>query len=144
MTDYKEEKLLVAGRHRTSAVNSGAIKALTRWDFSSYPESYPCGTRAGLGTRVIRGEMRCKPAIAAEKIGEPGRAMTISPTVTRVGSHSLRAGDGQCRFASMSVSLKSLGIDRLGVEERIALVEEIWDNTAADSAAVPLTTPQRG
>ncbi len=44
----------------------------------------------------------------------------------------------------MSVSLKSLGIDRLGVEERIALVEEIWDNTAADSAAVPLTTPQRG
>jgi putative addiction module component (TIGR02574 family) len=43
----------------------------------------------------------------------------------------------------MSVSLKSLGIDRLGVEERIALVEEIWDSIAADSAAVPLTTPQR-
>jgi putative addiction module component (TIGR02574 family) len=42
----------------------------------------------------------------------------------------------------MSVSLKSLGIDRLGVEERIALVEEIWDSIA-DSAAVPLTTPQR-
>jgi putative addiction module component (TIGR02574 family) len=43
----------------------------------------------------------------------------------------------------MSVSLKSLGIDRLGVEERIALVEEIWESIAADSAAVPLTTPQR-
>jgi len=43
----------------------------------------------------------------------------------------------------MSVSLKSLGIDRLGVEERIALVEEIWDSIAADSAAVSLTTPQR-
>jgi len=43
----------------------------------------------------------------------------------------------------MSVSLKSLGIDRLGVEERIALVEEIWNSIAADSAAVPLTTPQR-
>ncbi len=43
----------------------------------------------------------------------------------------------------MAVSLKSLGIDRLGVEERIALVEEIWDSIAADSAAVPLTAPQR-
>ncbi len=43
----------------------------------------------------------------------------------------------------MSVSLKSLGIDRLGVDERIALVEEIWDSIAAESAAVPLTTPQR-
>ncbi len=69
--------------------------------------------------------------------------MTISPTVNRVGSHSLRAGDGQCRFPSMSVSLKSPGIDRLGVEERIALVEEIWDSIATDSAAVPLTIPQR-
>ncbi|TLZ31503.1 MAG: hypothetical protein E6K25_06575 [Gammaproteobacteria bacterium] len=27
--------------------------------------------------------------------------------------------------------------------QRIALVEEIWDSIAADSAAVPLTTPQR-
>jgi putative addiction module component (TIGR02574 family) len=43
----------------------------------------------------------------------------------------------------MSVSLKSLGIDRLGVEERIALLEEIWDSIAADSAAVPVTAPQR-
>ena len=39
--------------------------------------------------------------------------------------------------------MKSLGIDRLGIEERIALVEEIWDSIAADSAAVPLTTSQR-
>ncbi len=43
----------------------------------------------------------------------------------------------------MAVSLKSLGIDRLGVEDRIALVEEIWDSIVADSAAVPLTAPQR-
>ena len=35
----------------------------------------------------------------------------------------------------MSVSLKSLGIDRLGVEERIALVEEIW--TASPPTAQP-------
>ena len=43
----------------------------------------------------------------------------------------------------MAVSLKSLGIDRLGVEERLALVEELWDSIAADSAVVPLTEAQR-
>ena len=43
----------------------------------------------------------------------------------------------------MSVSLKSLGIDRLGIEDRLELVEQIWDSIAADSAAVPLTDPQR-
>ena len=42
----------------------------------------------------------------------------------------------------MAVSLKSLGIDALGVEERLALVGEIWDSIAADSAAVPLTLEQ--
>lgn len=43
----------------------------------------------------------------------------------------------------MAVSISSLGIDRLGVEERLALVEELWDSIAADSAAVPLTDAQR-
>ena len=43
----------------------------------------------------------------------------------------------------MSASVKSLGIDRLPVEERLALVEEIWDSIAADSGAVPLTDAQR-
>lgn len=43
----------------------------------------------------------------------------------------------------MAVSLKTLGIDHLGIEERLALVEEIWDSIAADSAAVPLTQAQR-
>lgn len=43
----------------------------------------------------------------------------------------------------MAVSLKSLGIERLGIEERLTLVEEIWDSIAADSAAVPLTQAQR-
>ncbi|MGH8643841.1 MAG: addiction module protein [Gammaproteobacteria bacterium] len=42
----------------------------------------------------------------------------------------------------MSVSVKSLGIDRLGIEERLALVEELWDSIAADSAAIPLTDAQ--
>lgn len=43
----------------------------------------------------------------------------------------------------MNVSLKSLGINRLSVEERLALVEELWDSIAEDSAAVPLTDAQR-
>ena len=43
----------------------------------------------------------------------------------------------------MSVTIKSLGIDRLGVEEKLSLVEEIWDSIAADSANVPLTDAQR-
>ena len=43
----------------------------------------------------------------------------------------------------MAVSLKSLGIERLGIEERLTLVEELWDSIAADSRAVPLTETQR-
>lgn len=42
----------------------------------------------------------------------------------------------------MAVSLKTLGIDRLGVEDRLALVEELWDSIAADSSALPLTPEQ--
>jgi len=40
----------------------------------------------------------------------------------------------------MSASLKTLGIERLSVEERISLVEEIWDSIAE---ATPLTDAQR-
>lgn len=47
------------------------------------------------------------------------------------------------RVSLMSASLKSLGIDRLSVEERLALVEELWDSIAKESAALPLTDAQR-
>lgn len=40
----------------------------------------------------------------------------------------------------MSASLKTLGIERLSVEERISLVEEIWESIAE---ATPLTEAQR-
>lgn len=43
----------------------------------------------------------------------------------------------------MAISIKTLGIDRLGIQERLDLVEEIWDTIAADSRDVPLTNPQR-
>jgi putative addiction module component (TIGR02574 family) len=40
-------------------------------------------------------------------------------------------------------SIKSLGIVRLPVEERLILVEKIWDSIAAESAAAQLTDTQR-
>ncbi|MGH8701589.1 MAG: addiction module protein [Burkholderiales bacterium] len=43
----------------------------------------------------------------------------------------------------MGVSVKSLGIDRLNVDERLALVEEIWASICADAKAFPLTAEQR-
>lgn len=39
----------------------------------------------------------------------------------------------------MNVSAKSLGIDKLPVEERIALIGEIWDSVSADAGALPLS-----
>ena len=43
----------------------------------------------------------------------------------------------------MGVSVKTLGIDRLDVDERLALVEEIWATICADAKAFPLTDAQR-
>ncbi len=43
----------------------------------------------------------------------------------------------------MNASIKSLGIDRLDIEDRLKLVEEIWDSIAADSDALHLTEAQR-
>ena len=40
----------------------------------------------------------------------------------------------------MSVSIKSLGIERLSVAERLVLVEELWDSIAE---ATPVTDTQR-
>lgn len=39
--------------------------------------------------------------------------------------------------------MKALGLDRLSVEERLQLVEEIWESIAADSRALPLTETQK-
>jgi len=43
----------------------------------------------------------------------------------------------------MSVTLKSLGIDQLPVEERLVLVEDVWDSIASEHATLPLTDAQR-
>lgn len=43
----------------------------------------------------------------------------------------------------MSATIKSLGIDRLGVDERLKLVEEIWETIGAEGESVPITPAQR-
>ena len=43
----------------------------------------------------------------------------------------------------MGASIKALGIDRLGVDERLALVEEIWATICADAKAFPFSDAQR-
>ena len=43
----------------------------------------------------------------------------------------------------MRVSVKTLGIDRLNVDERLALVEEIWASICVDAKGFPRTEQQR-
>jgi putative addiction module component (TIGR02574 family) len=44
---------------------------------------------------------------------------------------------------AMNATVKSLGIDRLVLEERLNLVEEIWDTIGAKDEEIPLTGAQR-
>ncbi len=43
----------------------------------------------------------------------------------------------------MPTTMKDLGIDKLSVDDRIALAEEIWDSVAADVERAPLSEAQR-
>jgi len=43
----------------------------------------------------------------------------------------------------VAISLKELGIDKLDVEDRLALVQEIWDTIAVDSADIPVKKSQQ-
>ena len=43
----------------------------------------------------------------------------------------------------MALTLEALGLDRLSVEERIALVQEIWDSIASEAEQSALTAAQR-
>jgi putative addiction module component (TIGR02574 family) len=46
-----------------------------------------------------------------------------------------------CSVPTMSSSMKKFGIDRLGVDERLALLEEIWESL--DEQHPELTEAQR-
>jgi putative addiction module component (TIGR02574 family) len=43
----------------------------------------------------------------------------------------------------MAVSVRSLGIDKLDVDDPLALVEEIWASIVVDAKSFPLTPAQR-
>jgi putative addiction module component (TIGR02574 family) len=43
----------------------------------------------------------------------------------------------------MSPQLEALGIDKLSIPERLALVQEIWDSIATEVEQAPLTEAQR-
>lgn len=43
----------------------------------------------------------------------------------------------------MPVSMADLGIDRLSVQDRLRLVQDIWDSIAAEVPPPLLTDPQR-
>lgn len=43
----------------------------------------------------------------------------------------------------MAATMKELGIDRMSVEDRLALVEEIWDSIANVNGDLPLTPEQK-
>jgi putative addiction module component (TIGR02574 family) len=43
----------------------------------------------------------------------------------------------------MPVTMRDLGIDRLSAEERLALVQEIWDSLAEEMEQFPISDAQR-
>ncbi len=43
----------------------------------------------------------------------------------------------------MSTTMKELGIDRMKPEDRLKLVQEIWDSLTTEAEQAPLTEPQR-
>jgi putative addiction module component (TIGR02574 family) len=43
----------------------------------------------------------------------------------------------------MPVTIASLGLDKLSREDRLALVQELWDSIAAESAPCQLTDAQK-
>lgn len=39
----------------------------------------------------------------------------------------------------MGVTAKSLGIDKLDIENRLALIGELWDSVSADTESLPMS-----
>jgi putative addiction module component (TIGR02574 family) len=43
----------------------------------------------------------------------------------------------------MSTTLETLGINKMSIDDRIALIEEIWDSVVAEQEQTPLTEAQK-
>ena len=46
-------------------------------------------------------------------------------------------------MTASAISMKSPGIDRLSLEDKLALIDEIWDAVCTDESAFKLTGAQR-
>ncbi|MFM9912627.1 MAG: addiction module protein [Methylophilaceae bacterium] len=44
----------------------------------------------------------------------------------------------------MGQALQTLGIDHMSVDDRIALVQDIWDSVAVEAGLLPLTDVEKG
>lgn len=43
----------------------------------------------------------------------------------------------------MGERMKRLGLDKLAIEERLALLDELWDSVATSASATPPLTPEQ-
>lgn len=43
----------------------------------------------------------------------------------------------------MGQALHALGIDSMSIEDRIALVQDIWDSVATEAGLLPLSAPEK-
>lgn len=80
----------------------------------------------------------------------PARLRSRFKMVCRIGSHSRKRRPGLarnwtgCNLRVVSESFIKFGLDKLDVDQRLALIEEIWNSIDADdSAAVLLSDAQR-
>jgi putative addiction module component (TIGR02574 family) len=146
-----------ADPHSRPAAASARYRQRIRWSSVVRHRSFASADRASrLSVRVLvgsshqyreEGEMSL-PANHPRAVSDgPGaivrRPYATSPPRCRKVTHLARA-QRRCSVPGMSGAMKRLGIDRLDVEQRLALIEEIWESIdAQDSAALQLSDAQR-
>ena len=103
--------------------------------------------------RVVPDELAGRVAVGAEGIvtsAEPGPPPAYLIEFSGTGSVAARFRRDelyfdvrQSRTSPVPVTMKTLGLDKLTADDRLALVEELWDSLAATPEAVPITDAQK-
>ncbi len=90
---------------------------------------------------------RLTPGPCPRNTGERGVAMYY---LSKLFGHPLFGGvlkptpiTPSRETATMSPTLQSLGIDRLSLDQRVVLAEEIWESIALEAERLPLTEAQK-
>ena len=55
----------------------------------------------------------------------------------------MRSSSGKLRLVTDAMNEANIDIDRLDVDQRLRLIERIWESLSNDPAAVPMTPAQR-